>query len=352
MLLALSLSTHAQKVELCATPEKAQLQDLNSITKCTIEKDEKTNVKRISFEVSPRKHVIKKRNLATNAVTTGYQQTVSNIKKKTKLITDLALKDESTSSIVSFHDVDQIPLFEKCEDTPYLKQENCFRKQIFNHIQMNFQYPEKAHKAGIQGRVLVNFLIDKEGNTRITNLLSPYKGELLKAEVERIIGKLPKFIPGNHHGREVDVHYTQQITFKIPGVKRTNIRPKKINEIKIDKFYKFEELDVPPLFENCANENDNSSDCFLIGLQKYVQKNFTYPADAMSADIQGAVNINFVISKTGDIVNIITKGPENGTILEDAAEELIKNLPKFRPGLKNNAPVHTTYEFRINFNLN
>ncbi len=350
--IALTFGAHAQKAETCETPSVDPVLDLNSITKCTVEKDDKKNTKKVSFEVSSRKRVRRKRDLATNAVTGGYQQTVSEVKKKTNLLTDLSLDEESVNGIVSFHNVDQIPLFDKCENTPFLEQEACFRKQMSHHIQVNFQYPKKAYKAGIQGRVMVNFLIDKEGNTKITNILSPYKGELLKAEVERIIGKLPKFIPGKHLGRPINVQYTQQIKFKIPGIKRTNIRPKKVDEIDNDKSYTFEELEEVPLFEACANEGDSSSDCFITELQKHVQENFAYPVDAINADIQGTVNISFVISNKGRIVNIRTKGPENGKILEVAAEQLIRKLPKFRPAMKDDVPVHTVYQFPINFKLN
>ena len=351
-LTVLSFSAYSQQAETCETPSSDPVLDLNSITKCTIEKDDTKKTKKVSFEVSSRKRVRRKRDLAKSAVTGGYQQTVSEVKKKTNLITDLSLEDESKNGIVSFHSVDQIPLFDKCEDTPYLEQEACFRKLMSHHIQVNFQYPKKAYKEGIQGRVMVNFIIDKEGNTKITDVLYPYNGELLKEEVERIINKLPQFVSGKHLGRAIDVQYTQQIKFKIPGVKRTNIRPKKVDEIDNDKSYTFEELKEVPLFEECEKQNDSSSDCFITELQKHVQENFAYPVDAINADIEGTVNVSFVISNKGRIVNIRTKGPDDAKILEVAAEQLIRKLPKFKPALKDDVPVHTIYEFPISFKLN
>lgn len=351
-LIALSFGAHAQKAETCETPTNEPVLDLNSITKCTVEKDDKKNTKKVSFEVSTRKRVKRKRNMATNAVSSGYQQTVSEVKKNTNFITDLSLKEDSKNGIISFHEVDQIPLFDKCEDTPFLNQEQCFRKQMSHHIQVHFNYPKKAYKKGVQGRVMVNFVINKEGNAVINNILYPYQGELLKAEVERIIEKLPKFIPGKHLGKPMNVQYTQQIKFKIPGVKRTNIRPKKVNEIDKDKYYTFEELKNVPQFEECAKNGDSSSDCFIGELQKHVQDNFAYPIDAINADIEGIVNISFIISNKGRIVNIRTKGPDNARILEVAAEQLIKKLPKFKPATKDDIPVHTKYQFPISFKLN
>ncbi|MFY7670211.1 energy transducer TonB [Tenacibaculum sp. MEBiC06402] len=351
-LIAMTINAYSQQAETCETPTSDPVLDLNSITKCTIEKDEKKNTKKVSFEVSSRKRVKRKRDLATNVVSGGYQQTVSDVKKKTNLISDLSIEDDSKNGIISFYTVDQIPLFDKCEDTPYLEQESCFKKQMSHHIQVNFQYPKKAYKAGIQGRVMVNFLINKEGNTEITNILYPYKGELLKEEVERIINKLPKFLPGKHLGRTIDVQYTQQIKFKIPGVKRTNIRPKKVEEIDVNKSYTFEELEEVPLFEECVRQNDSSSDCFISELQKHVQENFAYPVDAINNDIEGTVNIIFVISNKGRIINIRTKGPDDAKILEVAAERLIRKLPKFQPALKDDIPVNTIYQFPITFKLN
>lgn len=350
--LLISLSSLSQQDNTCETSESDPVLDLNSITKCVIEKDkDKKKGKKVSFEVTSRKRVKRKRNMATSAgLSSGYQQKVTQVKQKTSLINNLSLKKESKNGVVSFYKADQIPLFKDCEQEALLTQEKCFRRLMSHHIQTNFQYPAEAYNAGVQGRVMVNFIIDKKGNTVINNTLFPYKGELLREEAKRIVDELPKFIPGKHLGTPIDVQYSLQIKFKIPGVERTNIRPK--TKVKTGKIFTFAEVTQIPSFPKCKEDNNLTTDCFIEQLQKHVQENFAYPVDAINADIQGTVNVSFIINSFGQIVNLKAKGPENGEILEVAAKRLIEKLPDFKPALKDNVTVDVSYEFPIRFTLN
>lgn len=352
--LLFAITSFSQQRESCETAESDPVLDLNSITKCVVEKGkDKKSKKKVSFEVSSRKRVVRrKRSVATSTgIGNGFTQKISAVKKKTNLVNSLSLSKDTKNGVVSFHKVDQIPLFDDCKNVSLLGQEKCFRKQMSYHIQQNFQYPPEAYKKGTQGRVLVNFTIDKGGNTKINNILFPYQGEQLREEAKRIVKKLPQFIPGKHLGSNIGVQYSLQIKFKIPGVKRTNIRPK-VNKVSNEKTYTFDELENVPVFETCQQTSDSSSDCFIKQLEKHVQENFAYPLDAINADIQGTVAISFVINKQGKVVDIKTKGPDNGEILEAAAQRLIEKLPNFKPALKDNVPVNTKYEFPIHFKLN
>ena len=65
----------------------------------------------------------------------------------------------------------------------------------------------------MQGRVIVIFMIDKDGS--ITGIRSRGPDNLLEREAERIISKLPKMIPGKQRGRAVKVPYSIPIHFKL-----------------------------------------------------------------------------------------------------------------------------------------
>ncbi|MGB3149930.1 MAG: energy transducer TonB, partial [Maribacter sp.] len=77
----------------------------------------------------------------------------------------------------------------------------------------NFRYPEIAQEMGVQGRVSVMFVIQKDGSIGNVRMRGPDKN--LEKEAERIIGKLPKMTPGKQRGRAVRVPFSIPITFKL-----------------------------------------------------------------------------------------------------------------------------------------
>lgn len=118
---------------------------------------------------------------------------------------------------VPFAVLEDIPLFPGCEKVPRTQQKECFMEQMNKHIKKYFEYPSRAKDNNVQGRVTVMFVIDKSGN--VSNLRIKGTGkkdsELLEAEAERIIKKLPKFTPGKQRGKPVGVSYAQPIMFRL-----------------------------------------------------------------------------------------------------------------------------------------
>jgi protein TonB len=116
---------------------------------------------------------------------------------------------------VPFAVLEDIPLFPGCEKVARDKQKECFTEQMNKHIKKYFDYPSRAREDNIQGRVTVMFVIDKTGAVTNLRLKGPKGGELLEGEAERIIRKLPKFIPGKQRGKAVSVSYAQPILFRL-----------------------------------------------------------------------------------------------------------------------------------------
>ena len=85
---------------------------------------------------------------------------------------------------------------------------------LMKFLSENVRYPEAASKAGIQGRVLVNFIVEKDG--RISNIHAINKvNDYLDAEAIRVVGVMPKWTPGMHDGKAVRVKYTVPISFRL-----------------------------------------------------------------------------------------------------------------------------------------
>tara|TARA_R110000850_G_scaffold201744_1_gene327758 strand:+ start:213270 stop:213671 length:402 start_codon:yes stop_codon:yes gene_type:complete len=116
---------------------------------------------------------------------------------------------------VPFAVIEDIPRFPKCIDASIKEAKECFNQEMFDHVMNNFNYPKKARRDNIQGRIFVLFLIDFEGNVSIIDTKTPVGCELLRDEAIRIIKLLPKFKPGEQKGKPVGVSYAQPINFKL-----------------------------------------------------------------------------------------------------------------------------------------
>ena len=88
--------------------------------------------------------------------------------------------------------------------------------ECMKFIKKNMQYPEEAIKEGIEGRVICQFTVTKDGSIEdIIIVRSVHK--LLDQEAIRIINSMPKWIPGKNKNGEVEnSKFTLPITFKLP----------------------------------------------------------------------------------------------------------------------------------------
>ena len=100
-----------------------------------------------------------------------------------------------------FRSVEQMPQFPGGEAA--------LKKYIYNHI----KYPANAAKNNIQGRVIVQFVVNKNGSIGEVKVVRSVDKELDK-EAVRVVKSLPKFTPGRQNGQAVPVWYTLPVTFK------------------------------------------------------------------------------------------------------------------------------------------
>ncbi|AUC16750.1 hypothetical protein BTO06_17075 [Tenacibaculum sp. SZ-18] len=226
-LFGLSINAFAQK-DICETPED-NIEDLNSITKCTIKPSKKLKDKRsrqISVRVSaPKKRFLKKRKkqkeatiLSSSGLTSTNQTT--DISKKLALRTNLAaltntLSKEEVRNAEKFSTVNDIPLFPFCKGEIGDAQLDCFNNEMMKHIQQHFRYPNDAVVNKVQGEVWVRFIIDKDGNVTNIKALGPKGAKILNDEAIRVVSNLPKFIPGKKNGISTSVKYGFPINFAL-----------------------------------------------------------------------------------------------------------------------------------------
>ena len=128
------------------------------------------------------------------------------------IITNDSLKGKSLDN-VPFAIIEEIPVFPGCEDVVKKERLDCFNDKMSKHIIGNFSYPEKALKRKIQGRVSVQFVIDKEGN--VVDVQTRGADPILQTEARRIFSLLPKMKPGIQRGKPVNVRYAMPLNFKL-----------------------------------------------------------------------------------------------------------------------------------------
>ena len=107
------------------------------------------------------------------------------------------------------------PVFEVVEQMPEFPDGGM--AGLMEYFKKNLRYPEEAKKAGTQGRVVVQFLINKNGAISDASVLRSVD-RLLDAEAVRLVNSMPKWKPGMQKGKAVTVKYTVPVLFKLDAV--------------------------------------------------------------------------------------------------------------------------------------
>ena len=85
--------------------------------------------------------------------------------------------------------------------------------KLLEYLKENLRYPKELDDTCIQGRVIVGFVVEKDGsisNVKVRKGLHP----LLDAEAVRVVSAMPKWIPGRQNGVVLRVKYYIPITFR------------------------------------------------------------------------------------------------------------------------------------------
>ncbi|WP_294607243.1 M56 family metallopeptidase [uncultured Bacteroides sp.] len=103
------------------------------------------------------------------------------------------------------------PIFEVVENMPEFPGG---MGGLMQYLSKNIKYPVEAQKAGIQGRVIMQVIIDKNGNVTNPKVTQPVD-PLLDTEAIRVTTSMPKWKPGTQRGMPVNVKYTFPIVFRL-----------------------------------------------------------------------------------------------------------------------------------------
>lgn len=124
-------------------------------------------------------------------------------------VPEIKYVEEDIPEEIPINIVEEKPIFPGCEGAS--DKYACFQQMMQKHIGKNFRYPERAIEMNQQGKVYVQFTIQKDGSIDGIRLRGPHK--LLEDEAEHIISKLPQMIPGKQRGTPVKVPFSIPINF-------------------------------------------------------------------------------------------------------------------------------------------
>ena len=103
-----------------------------------------------------------------------------------------------------FRSVEQMPQFPGGEQA------------LMKYLQSHINYPPMAAENNVQGKVVVQFVVDKTGKVGEVKVVRSVDKDLDR-EAVRVCKSLPKFTPGRQNGQAVSVWYTLPVTFKLQG---------------------------------------------------------------------------------------------------------------------------------------
>jgi TonB family protein len=187
-------------------------------------------------------------------------------------------------------------------------------KELYKYLVDNLKYPVSEKENGIQGKVFVKFIVEKEGSiTGITILKGVPGGSGFDKEAIRVIQAMPPWKPGKQNGHVVRCYSILPIKFALsdPGLEAYFPGGK-------------------------------------AGMDKYIYSNLKYPKQAKKDKTEGYVTIAFEVDPTGKTVNAsLLESLGHGC--DEEALRLVNNMPKWTPGADQKENTKTSV--RIKFEL-
>ena len=107
----------------------------------------------------------------------------------------------------------QPDVFDKVDEMPHFPDGMA---GLMQYLSTNVRYPKDAKESGAQGRVIVSFIVEKDGSISNAKVTKPTYSSL-DEEALRVVSAMPKWVPGKQNGEAVRVKYAVPVTFRLKG---------------------------------------------------------------------------------------------------------------------------------------
>ena len=199
---------------------------------------------------------------------------------------------------------------------------------LMKFIGENVEYPVEAQKNGIQGRVILNFIVNKDGSLSDITIVRG-QDPSLDAEAIRVVSAMPKWKPGMQRGEAANVRFTLPIVFRLQGDE--DDAPNSSKE------------ESPIVGFTPSKENSSK-------FHKFLGENIKYPVIAQENGKMGLVKASYDVNSNGEVSNIkIVEGVDPR--LDAELTRIIKIMPKDIALIKSGGKAVSNVEISALFRL-
>lgn len=114
-----------------------------------------------------------------------------------------------------FKVVEDMPRFPGCEDKSNKDdRKKCAEQKMLEYIYKNIKYPAIARENGVEGTVVIQFVVEKDGSITDAKVARDI-GAQCGQEALRVVNDMPTWVPGKQRGRAVRVQFNLPVKFKL-----------------------------------------------------------------------------------------------------------------------------------------
>lgn len=255
-------------------------------------------------------------------------------------------KEETTKSISNKTSKPWLvlPRFPGCEDLPEEERDNCAEKKQVEFIVKELQYPDAAQEKGIEGTVVIYFIVEVDGTITDAMIIEDLGGGCSE-EALRVVNSMPKWTPGAIKGKLTPIERALFVKFGAGSdtLQKPASSPREIFTI-------VQEMPRFPGCEDMEGHHDVKKKCAQEKMLEYIYTNIQYPEEARKNKIQGVVFVSFVVEADG----LITRAKILRSVGEEIDKEalrVINSMPKWTPGKQRNQPLRVQFTLPVRFKL-
>ena len=205
----------------------------------------------------------------------------------------------------------------------------------------NIQYPAEAIAQGVQGTVLVQYIVERDGSisdVRVVRAVNPY----LDAEAVRAVQAMPEWQPGRQDGETVRVRFTLPVQFRLQEnapTTPTETAPAPVAPRDPDYVFGVGTVEQRPEFQGGQ-----------AAMMRWLGANMRYPREALNRRIQGTVVTQFIIERDGRITNVAVSRNID-PLLDAEAIRVVQAMPNWQPGKQDGETVRVKFTLPLVFRI-
>jgi TonB family protein len=252
------------------------------------------------------------------------------------LSSPFAFSQTTSADTTLFKVVEEMPRFPGCEnpDSTIEAKQRCSERRLLEFVNQNIEYPIEAREKGLEGTVVISFVVEKDGSLSQTTIVRNVEGGC-GDEAVRVVNLMNvaglRWVPGKKDGKPVRVQFNLPVKFKLEESLPYSL-------ILGDTVYV--EFDKPLEFANGAQ-----------ALSDFLGKSIKYPAKGMEKCMIGEIDIQLLVYPNNNVrILQMTDYQDLGVdFWFEAAHAAAGTVGKWTPAEYDGRQVASAYDLSISF---